>query len=161
MIKPGRAISLAILFSGIGLALLAIVINLKLTAFMLPESFSSIVTTIKGEKIEDNTISMTTSKPLQLAPKKLFWGILVGGLITLSGTLPFAVLRMINTTQGSIQMANTFEHIIGPWVSTGVGLIFLMIGLFFSTIVGFVNARKAIITEGVESCVFYSIQEKK
>ncbi len=161
LIKPGRAISLAILFSGIGLALLAIVINLKLTAFMLPESFSKIVTVIKGEKIEENVTSMSVSKPLQLAPMKLFWGIIVGGLITLSGTLPFAILRMINTTQGNIQMADTFEHIIGPWVSTGVGLIFLMIGLFFSTIVGFVKARKAIITEGVESCVFYSIQETK
>ncbi len=161
LIKPGRAISLAILFTGIGLALLIIVINLKLTAFMLPESFSKIVTVIKGEKIDHNVNAITMSKSLKLAPMKLFWGMIVGALITLSGTLPFAILRMINTTQGNIQIADTFEHIIGPWVSTGVGLIFLMIGLFFSTIVGFVNARKAIITEGVESCVYYSVAEKK
>lgn len=119
------------------------------------------MTVIKGEKIEENVTSMSISKPLQLAPLKLFWGIIIGGLITFSGTLPFAILRMINTTQGNIQMADTFEHIIGPWVSTGIGLIFLMIGLFFSTVVGFVNARKAIITEGVESCVYYALEEKK
>ena len=161
IIKPGRAISLAILFTGIGLALMTIVVNLKLTSFMLPGAFTQIVNVIKGDVSKDELASMIPSNPLSLAPKKLFAGILAGGIVVILGTLPLALLRMINTAKGDIQLANTFEHIIGPWVSTGVGIIFLMIGLFFSTIVGYVKARKAIISEGVESCVYYTLEKKK
>jgi len=161
IIKPGRAISLAILFTGIGLALITIVVNLKLTSFMLPGAFSQIVNIIKGEVSKDELASMTPTKPLSLAPMKHFIGIIIGGFIVLTGSIPFAMLRMINTANGNIQIANTFEHIIGPWVSTGVGIIFLMIGLFFSTIVGYVKARKTIISEGVESCVYYTLEKKK
>ena len=40
------------IFLGIGLVLMTIVVNLRLTAFMLPGSFSKIVSAIKGEKVE-------------------------------------------------------------------------------------------------------------
>lgn len=159
LIKPGRAISLALLFIGIGLALLTIVVNLNLTAFMLPSSFSNIVNAIKKDDTRVELLQ-ASDKPLKLSPMKLFIGILIGAVIVLIGTLPFAILRISYQFQGLTQSQLTVEHLIGPIVSTGVGLIFLMIGLFFSTIVGFVKARKAIISEGVESCVYYSIEKK-
>jgi len=53
------------------------------------------------------------------------------------------------------------EHFIGPWVAVGNGLIFYYIGRFFSTIVGFVQARRQIISEGVESAVSYYLEKEK
>ena len=53
------------------------------------------------------------------------------------------------------------EHFIGPWVAVGVGTIFFFIGKFFSTIVGFVKARHQLISEGVESAVYYVVGKKQ
>ena len=158
LIKPGRAISLALLFIGIGLALLTIVVNLNLTAFMLPGSFSNIVNAIKEDKSRSE-LPMSPEKPLKLTPMKLFIGLVSGAFLVLLGTLPLAVLRISYAFQLNTQAQLTVEHLIGPIVSTGVGIIFLMIGLFFSTIVGFVKARRSIISEGVESCVYYTLEK--
>ncbi len=160
LIKPGRAISLALLFVGIGLALLTIVVNLNLTAFMLPSSFSNIVNAIKKDNARIE-LPQASDKPLKLSPIKLFIGLIIGAFIVLLGTLPLAILRISYQFQGLTQNQLIIEHLIGPIVSLGVAIIFLMIGLFFSTIVGFVKARKAIISEGVESCVYYSIEKSK
>lgn len=177
LVRPGKAIGMALLFIGIGLTLLTIVINLRLTAQMLPGSFARIANAIKGqvaskeEKAEDSTLD-----PMSLAPRKLFLGIIIGVVIVVIGTFPLALLRMANTEtflvellaertdsaafQVSKQTQLMLEHFIGPWVTVGVGLIFFSIGQFFSAIVGFVKARRQIISEGVESVAYY-VQEKK
>ena len=51
LVRPGKAIGMVLIFMGIGLELMTIVVNLKLTAFMLPGAFSKIVGAIKGDKI--------------------------------------------------------------------------------------------------------------
>ena len=52
------------------------------------------------------------------------------------------------------------ERMIGTTVSLGVGTIFFFIGMFFSTIVTFVSGRRALISEGVESCVYYAAEKQ-
>jgi len=79
LIKPGRAISLALLFIGIGLALLTIVVNLNLTAFMLPSSFSNIVNAIKKDKTRIE-LPQASDEPLKLSPMKLFIGLITGAI---------------------------------------------------------------------------------
>jgi hypothetical protein len=97
---------------------------------------------------------------MDLAPKKLFIGILIGAIIVILGTVLFANWRIIVFNPGNLLPQAIVEHIIGPWNTLGVGIIFLMIGLFFDTIVGFVKARKTIISEGVETSVYYTLEKK-
>lgn len=94
------------------------------------------------------------------APFKLFIGILVGVEIALLGTFPLILFRIGTHLTGMTTAANMYKAFIGPWVSVGIGLIFFMIGMFFSTIVGFVKGRRAIISEGVQTCVYYTLEKK-
>ncbi|MHA1576848.1 MAG: hypothetical protein ACTSU3_05755 [Candidatus Thorarchaeota archaeon] len=155
LVRPGKAIGLAIIFVGIGLSLITIVINLRLTAFMLPGAFSRIVSVIKGEQPQAPSPSMA-SNPMLLAPRKLFVGIIIGVIIVVLGTFPLAWMRIGASTIEFLMI----EHMIGAVVSTGVGLIFFFIGMFFSIIVSYVKARRQIISEGVESCVLYSMEKQ-
>jgi hypothetical protein len=178
LIRPGKAISLALIFAGIGLALMTIVINLKLTALMLPESLSKITKVIKGEsRTKDETIDNSNVNPMSFAPRKLFFGILLGAIIIISGTFPFAILRIFYTEMFLTEMLSgvldsssfqigkqtqlMLEHFIGPWVAMGTGIIFFSIGRFFSTIVIFVKSRKQIISEGVESAIYFYLEKKE
>ena len=154
LVRPGKAIGMATIFLGIGLALMTIVVNLKLTAFMLPGSFSKIVSAIKGEKVE-GAPGFSVGNPMSLAPKKLFAGMIVGAIIAAMGTIPLAWIR--------IAVPDLFfiaERMIGTTVALGIGLIFFFIGLFFGTIVTFVSGRRTMISEGVETCVYY-VAEKR
>jgi hypothetical protein len=49
---------------------------------------------------------------------------------------------------------------IGTTVALGVGTIFFFIGLFFGTIVAFVSGRRTLISEGVETCVYYAAEKQ-
>lgn len=187
LVRPGKAIGLALLFTGIGLALMTIVINLRLTGFMLPGAFAKIVNAIKGEKPEAEMQPGESMSPMNLAPRKLFLGILIGVIIVGIGTFPLALTRMANAqtylteryaieiiggtsfdvsllsagAQQALQTQLMLEHFIGPWVTIGVGTIFFFIGKFFGTIVGFVKGRRQLISEGVESAVYYALERKK
>lgn len=178
LVRPGKAIGLALLFTGIGLTLLTIVINLRLTALMLPGSFTKIVNAIKGEATsKDAQAEESTVNPMSLAPRRLFLGILVGVMIVVIGTFPLALIRInyteiflteklagitnSNAFQTGLQTQLMLEHFIGPWVAVGTGLIFFFIGRFFSAIVGFVKGRRQLISEGVESAVYYALETKK
>ena len=155
LVRPGKAIGMATIFMGIGLALLTIVVNLRLTSFMLPGSFSKIVSAIKGEKVE-GVLGFAVENPLSLAPKKLFGGMILGGVIAAMGTFPLAWIR--------IAVPDLFfiaERMIGTTVALGIGMIFFFIGLFFGTIGTFVSGRKTMISEGVETCVYYMAEKKE
>lgn len=174
LVRPGKVIGLGLIFTGIGLSLLTIVINLRLTAMTLPGAFARIVNGIKGEAATDNS-DTTSINPMSLASKKLFYGILLGFAIILVGTFPLALLRIENTQvfltellagrtesvafQASKQTQLMLEHFIGPFVGLGNAIIFFFIGRFFGVIVGFVQARRQIISEGVESAVSYATQK--
>ena len=187
LVRPGKAIGLALLFTGIGLALMTIVINLRLTGFMLPGAFAKIVNAIKGEKLEAVIQQGESMTPIDLAPRKLFLEIVIGVIIVVIGTFPLALTRMANAqtylteryaveiiggtsfdvsllsagVQQALQTQLMLEHFIGPWVAVGVGTIFFFIGKFFGTIVGFVKGRRQLISEGVESAVYYALESKR
>ncbi len=156
LVRPGKAIGMALLFIGIGSALLTIVVNLQLTSFMLPGAFSKIVSAIKGENV-DNASGFSVTDPMSLAPKKLFYGILGGAIIAALGTIPLALIRAIVGPSDTLFFI--VERMIGTTVALGVGTIFFFIGMFFSTIVTFVSGRRTLISEGVESCVFYAAEK--
>ena len=177
LVRPGKAIGLALIFTGIGLSLLTIAINLRLTAMMLPGAFTKIVNAIRGVPSEEEQAVEKKEGLLALAPRGLFVGMLIGAAIIVTGTFPLALLRIANTEvflmemlagrtestafQVGKQTQLMLEHFIGPWVAVGNGLIFYYIGRFFSTIVGFVQARRQIISEGVESAVSYYLEKEK
>ncbi|MFQ5832242.1 MAG: hypothetical protein ACE5H4_06050 [Candidatus Thorarchaeota archaeon] len=157
LVRPGKAIGLATIFLGIGLALITIVVNLRLTAFMLPGSFSKIVSVIKGEKVE-GAPGIPVANPLSLAPKKLFLGIVLGAIIAALGTFPLAWIRAMVGSGDALFFI--VERMIGTTVALGIGTIFFFIGMFFSTIVTFVAGRRTLISEGVESCVYYAAEKE-
>ncbi len=173
LVRPGKANGLGLIFIGIGLALLTIVINLRFTAFMLPGSFMRIASGIKGEKT-DPPMAMAMD-PMSLAPKRLFYGILLGAIIIAIGTV-LALVRMANTEialsqvlagipdvatyQTALQTQLMLEHFIGPWAATGTGTIFFFIGKFFGSIVTFVKGRRQLISEGVQTCTYYAAEKK-
>ncbi|MCZ6648575.1 MAG: hypothetical protein O7B30_04970 [Thaumarchaeota archaeon] len=175
LIRPGKVIGLGLIFTGIGLSLLTIVINLKLTAMTLPGAFARIVKGIKGEAVED-AVGKSPINPMSLVTRGLFYGMILGFAIILIGTFPLALLRIANTQtfltellagrtdsiafQVSKQTQLMLEHFIGPFVGLGNAIIFFFIGRFFGVIVGFVQARRQIISEGVESAVIYANEKK-
>ncbi len=157
LVRPGKAIGLATIFLGIGLALMTIVVNLKLTSFMLPGAFSKIASAIKGDKVE-GAPGISVTNPLSLAPKKLFGGIILGAIISALGTFPLAWIRAISGPSSPFFLI--VERMIGTTVALGVGMIFFFIGLFFGTIGAFVSGRKTMISEGVETCVYYAAEKQ-
>ncbi len=175
LVRPGKVIGLGLIFTGIGLSLLTIVINLKLTAMTLPGAFARIVKGIKGEAVEE-PVGKSPINPMSLVTRGLFYGIILGFAIIVIGTFPLALLRIESTQvfltellagrtdsiafQVSKQTQLMLEHFIGPFVGLGNAIIFFFIGRFFGVIVGFVQARRQIISEGVESAVIYANEKK-
>ncbi|MHA2378221.1 MAG: hypothetical protein ACXADO_07190 [Candidatus Thorarchaeota archaeon] len=157
LVRPGKAVGMTMIFLGIGVALVTIVVNLRLTAFMLPGSFSKIVSAIKGEKVE-GAPGIQVSNPMSLAPKRLYLGILLGAIIAWFGTFPIAWIRAVVGPGDPLFFI--VERIIGTTVALGVGTIFFFIGMFFSTIVTFVSGRRTMISEGVETCVYYAAEKQ-
>jgi uncharacterized membrane protein len=158
LVRPGKAIGMTTIFLGIGMVLMTIVVNLRLTAFMLPGSFSKIVSAIKGEKVE-GAPGMPVANPMGLAPKKLYLGIAVGTIIAWLGTFPLAWIRALVGPADPLFFI--VERMIGTTVALGVGSIFFFIGMFFTAIVTFVSGRRTLISEGVESCVYYAQEKEK
>ncbi len=178
LVRPGKAIGLALLFTGIGFALMTIVVNLRLTALILPGTFARIANAIKGEMQPMEPPGSPGGDLWDLAPRWLFYGMLIGALIVVVGTFPLALTRIINariflrelqagntaslTFQNAKRIQLMLEHFIGPWVGTGIALIFYYIGKFFGNIVTFVVARRQIISEGVQTaCYFYAESDEK
>jgi len=144
------------------------VINLRLTALLLPASFSRLFAAARGEKGEPLAAGEAPD-PLSLAPWRLFLPLLAGALIVASATVPLAVWRVSATLtylveqfadragsaafQSALLTERVLEHSILPWKLFGMGLMFFAIGRFFSTIIGFVRARRQIIDEGVTALV--------
>jgi hypothetical protein len=114
------------------------------------------VSAIKGEKVE-GAPGMPVANPMGLAPKKLYLGIAVGTIIAWLGTFPLAWIRALVGPADPLFFI--VERMIGTTVALGVGTIFFFIGMFFTAIVTFVSGRRILISEGVESCVYYA-QEK-
>lgn len=171
VIAAVRFIGLAALMVAIGLALVAIVVNLRATAMTLPAGFAKLINLARGERAEDVEEELTVFKPMELAPWNLFLPLLAGAMVVVSGTLPVVILygwnihRMlgeqfagagaVGATSGlfeSIFLATSlFGASMVPWMLFGMGIILFSVGRFFTTIVGFVEARRMVIVEGTEA----------
>ena len=169
IITATRFIGIASLFLAIGMALVAIVVNLQATALLLPAGFSKLIGVARGETPEEE--DLTVYEPMALAPWNLFWPLVVGAGVVISGTLPVAVLhgwsihRMLGeqfagagtlgATSGLFESTflatNLFGASLGPWMLFGMGIILFSVGRFFTTIIGFVEARRMVIVEGAEA----------
>ncbi len=164
-IKPFKFAGLAVVMLGIGVALGVIVVNLQLVAMMLPGVFAALNQIAQGKRPEP--LEMKPLPFMSLFPKRLFLGIVVGVIVVVTATFPLSFPLRIGTfdtflganltadlaAQAAFSLERTLEHLILPYKLLGLAVIFFAIGRFFTTIVGFVRARKAIVIEGVESVV--------
>ena len=169
VIGATRFIGIASLMLAIGLALVTIVINLRATAMLLPVGFSKLIAAARNEEVEEE--DLTVYEPMALAPWNLFRPLVAGAAIIVSATLPVAILfavsihRMLGeqfagrgdpgAASGLFESSSLGVQLYGaslqPWMLFGMALILFSIGRFFTTIVGFVVARRMVIAEGTEA----------
>jgi hypothetical protein len=168
-----RFIGIASLFMAIGLALVAIVINLRATALALPTAYAKLINIATGSSDEDDDDDDDDEESsgfdlMQLAPWNLFRPLVLGVLTVVSGTLPvviyhaWSINRNLNEQfadsgiagatsdifETSFVATNLFGASLAPWMLFGMGIILFSVGRFFSTIVGFVEARRMVMIEG-------------
>ena len=169
VIGATRFIGIVSLMLAIGLALVTIVINLRATALLLPVGFTKLIAVAQGQKPEKE--DLTIYEPMSLAPWNLFGPLLAGAAVAISATLSVVILyavsihRMLGEQfagrgdpgaasglfESSFLGVQLYGASLQPWMLFGMALILFAIGRFFSTIVGFVEARRMIIIEGAEA----------
>ena len=168
-----RFIGIASLFMAIGLALVAIVINLRATALALPTAYAKLIGIATGASPDEDDDDYETEESgpfdlMELAPWNLFRPLALGVLIVVSGALPVVIFHAWNITrmlgeqfaglgaagatsdlyESSFLATNLFGASLAPWMLFGMGIILFSVGRFFSTIVGFVEARRMVMIEG-------------
>ncbi len=163
-----RFIGIASIFMAIGLALVVIVINLRATALALPRAYTKLIRAAGGDTEEDDDDEIGDYDLMELAPWNLFRPLLLGIIIVLTGTLPVVIFhawsinRMLGEQfagsgvagatsslyESSFLATNLFGASLTPWMLFGMGIILYSVGRFFSTIVGFVEARRMVMIEG-------------
>lgn len=167
-IKPFKFVGVSTVMLGIGLSLVTIVINLKLTGLLLPGVFSRFLAACRREKPEDFN-PQDIPNPGSVAPWNLFIPLLIGVLLVYTATMPLTYWRVQSTQaflaeelagnrgsqlwQENVLNERLLEHVILPWKIFGIGLIFYAIGKFFAAIVGYVSARRLIVTDGIKAGV--------
>ncbi len=162
-VKPFKFAGLGLIFLGVGVALSVIVVNLQMLSMVLPGVFARYSDAARGLALKP--LDPPAINPMKLFPKKLFMGILAGFLVVVTATIPLAWPLRIGTfgvflganlgadvaAQAAFSLERTMEHLILPYKLAGLAVIFFAIGRYFTTIIGFVRARKAIVAEGVAS----------
>lgn len=168
LIPDMRFIGMSLVMLGIGLTLGVIVINLKGMGMILPSTMTKVLQA-KGKTVapvvidpDEGDVWSRARSAMGRFPKKLFAPLLLGALILISTTFPLVVPLHLNLQlqQRDASIAGDTEAVssIGldmailaalrePWNFIGMGLIFFAIGKFFGTIIGFVQARKVIISD--------------
>lgn len=163
-----KFVSFGFLLSGVGLALVTIIINLRLTASTFLNVFPRLMTYVSsGGKKPEQPEEVKLPPSMSLAPWRLFAAIALGGVITISAFFPFGILDTLSYISyqtlafaGQISTPDYFsallteqlwEHSLLPWKLLGMGTMLFGIGRTFGVIVGFVKARTTIIKDLVES----------
>ncbi len=176
VIAATRFVGFSAIFLAIGLALVTIVINLRATAMVMPGGFSRLIMLARGEDTDSAGDAYDADdeeesgwEPMALAPWNLFAPLVLGAAIVVTGTLLVAIIhgwslhRMLGEQfagagaagatsslfESTFLATNLFGASLMPWMLFGMGVILFSVGRFFSTIVGFVEARRMIIVEGV------------
>ncbi len=150
---------------GVGFSLITIMTNLQLTARTLPNFFAKLSNTLQTGKHSTEKIELPEG--MSLAPWKLFYPILAGGIILILVTFPLALIEVQSfltwktlalsgdTASASYASAlltdRLLEHSLMPIKLFGLGVMLFGIGRTFSVILGYVKARRALLGEGVES----------
>ncbi len=153
------------LLTGVGLSLVSIMVNLQLTAQTLPTFFSKLMQFVQTGQRDAEKIEVPN--PMSLAPWKLFYVILAGAVITILVTVPISLVEIQSfltwktlelggdTASAAYTSALLLDRLIDdtqlPLKLFGMGLMLFGIGRTFSVIVGFVKARRQIISEGFDS----------
>ncbi len=153
------------LLTGVGLSLVNIMVNLQLTARTLPTFFSKLMQFVQTGQRDTEKIELPN--PMSLAPWKPFYVILAGAVITILVTVPISLIEIQSflawktlqlggdTSSAAYTSALLLDRLIDdtqlPVKLFGMGLMLFGIGRTFSVIVGFVKARRQIISEGFDS----------
>ncbi len=164
LIRNLKLSSFGFLIIGVGLNLVTIMVNLQLTARTLPNFFSKLLQ--YSQTGERNAENIDLPKPMSLAPWKLFYVILAGGIITILVTFPLSLIEIQSfLTWKTLQLAgNTssatytsalltdglLERSLLPIKLFGMGLMLLGVARTFGVIIGFVKARRQILSEGID-----------
>ena len=169
VIGATRFIGVGTVMLAIGMALVTIVVHLRATALLLPVGFSQLIPIARGERPEGE--DLTLSEPMYLAPWNLLRPHQVGLAILVSATLPVIIVYAVSIHRNFVEqfagrgeagaMSGLFKssflsvQLINaswqPWMLFGMALILYAIGGFFTTIVGFVEARRMVIAEGTQA----------
>lgn len=168
LIPDMRFIGMALVMLGIGITLGVIVVNLRGMGMIMPGTMSKIIQS-KGKDlapaaaiVDEGDVESRGHTAMTRFPKKLLVPLLVGALIMISTTLPLVVpmhltlqLRKRDASsfgqtdvaaQASMDM-DVLAALREPWNFVGMGLVFFVIGRFFGTIIGFVQARRVVIAD--------------
>jgi hypothetical protein len=149
------------LLTGVGLSLISIMVNLQLTARTLPSFFSKILQFARTGKGDHERVDLP--KPMSLAPWKLFYFILAGSIITILVTFPLAFIEVqafltwkaaaagSSAYSSGLLLDRLLEHSLLPLKLFGLGIALMGIGRTFGVILGFVKARRQLISEGIDS----------
>jgi hypothetical protein len=165
LVKTVKLTSFGLLLMGVGLSLVNIMVNLQLTARTLPNFFAKLLQFARTGQRDTEKIDLP--QPMSLAPWRLFYVILAGGIITIFVTFPLILIEVQSfltwerlalagdTTSAAYSSALLSDRLIDavqlPLKLFGMGLMLFGIGRTFSVIVGFVKARRQLIGEGVDS----------
>ncbi len=166
------------LLAGIGLSLVSIIINLRLTATTLLNVFPRMMSFVSsGGKKPDKFDSVTLPASMSLAPWRLYAVIAFGSAIGMAVFFPFAffdafsfitykTLAFAGQTSSpdygtALLSERVWEHTLLPLKLTGLGIMLLGVGRTFGVIVGFVKARTVAIREFIDSIIAIGDQRKK
>jgi hypothetical protein len=172
LIPDMRFIGMSLVMIAIGLILGVIVINLKSMGMMLPGTMAKVLRangkTVNAPPptIDEGDVALRAREAMGRFPKRLFAPLLLGALILISTTFPLVVplhlaLQLQHRDAQVAGDAGTAAEIAvdmavlaalrEPWNFIGMGLVFFAIGKFFGTIIGFVQARKVIVSDTCSS----------
>jgi hypothetical protein len=165
LVKTVKLTAFGFLLTGVGLSLINIMVNLQLTARTLPNFFGKMLQFAQNGRGDHGTVELP--RPMSLAPWKLFYVILAGTVITIFVTFPLILVEVQSfltwktlalagdTTSAAYSSALLTDRLIDaaqlPLKLFGMGLMLFGIGRTFSVILGFVKARRQLISEGVDS----------
>jgi hypothetical protein len=163
-----KFISFGLLLTGVGFALVTIIVNLKLTASTLLNVFSRLTTHCSsGGKKPEEPEEVQLPSLISVAPWRLFALIALGGVIAISAFFPLGILDALSYVRyqtlafapqsstpayfSALLTEHLWEHSLLPWKLLGMGTMLFGAGRTFGVIVGFVKARTVTIGEFVDS----------
>ncbi|MEE9237600.1 MAG: hypothetical protein V3U52_07415 [Thermoplasmata archaeon] len=170
---PGmRFLGMSLVMLAIGLTLIVIVVNLKGMGSILPGTMARILSS-QGKAVgpvisdpDEGDVKSRAEEAMKRFPKKLFIPLLFGALILISTTFPLVVPLHLSlqlqqrdaNIAGDMEAASEIKLEIDilaalrePWNFIGMGLVFFAIGRLFGIILGFVQARKVVISDACSS----------